>query len=94
MMDVEICYGERPYRVKADMRLIAEIEGELGGIPALKKRFSGSGWTVTELALLTQMLLQAAGRTVDFIELGDAMLKDGLAGYLGAAREFLAGAPD
>lgn len=89
MNGINLTYAERCFIVQPDMRLVAEIEGELGGMPALKQKFDTDGWTVTELVALVQMLLQQAGKAVDFIELGDRMLKDGLLRYVRVVQNFL-----
>jgi hypothetical protein len=89
MNGIKLTYAERCFTIHADMRLVAEIEGELGGMPALKHKFDTEGWTVTELVTLVQMLLQQAGKAVDFIELGDRMLKDGLLRYVRMVQNFL-----
>lgn len=94
MKSFEIEYEKRAWRVTPDMRLVAEIEAELGGLSFLKHRFNDGGWTVTELVTLMQMLLQRGGKTVDFIELGDTMLKEGFAPYLSAAQDFLSQVPN
>ncbi|MCC7035944.1 MAG: gene transfer agent family protein [Alphaproteobacteria bacterium] len=89
MNGIELTYAERCFVVHPDMRLVAEIEEELGGMPALKQKFATGRWTVTELVALVQMFLQQAGRPVDFIELGDRMLKDGLLRYVRTVQNFL-----
>lgn len=94
MTAFEIEFDRRAYRVLPDMGLVAEIEDELGGLAELKEKFSRNGWTVTELVALVQILLQRAGKTVDYIELGDKMLKDSFTPYLGAVRNFLKQVPD
>ncbi len=94
MTAFEIEFDYRAYRVMPDMALVAEIKDELGGLAELKEKFSRNGWTVTELVALVQILLQRAGKTVDYIELGDKMLKESFAAYLGAVRSFLKQIPD
>lgn len=89
MKGIGLTYAARCFVVHPDMRLVTEIEGELGGMPALKQKFDTDGWTVTELVALVQMLLQQAGTPVDFIELGNRMLKDGLMPYMGTVQKFL-----
>jgi hypothetical protein len=82
-------FDSRVYTIVPNFTLIREIERELGGIAALKENFSRGSWLVTDLVALMQMLLQAAGKTVDYILLGNAMLKEGLLQYLAAAQVFL-----
>ena len=71
------------------MRLVIEIEQELGALAMLRQKFSACVWKVTDLVTLTQMMLQAAGTTVDYMELGNDMLKVGLGPFLGAVRQLL-----
>lgn len=75
--------------VAPDMRLVAEIEEELGGVPALLEKFILGGWAVAELVALVHMMLHAAGRTEDYRVLGDQMIAEGLAPYRLAAMAFL-----
>jgi hypothetical protein len=86
---IPLRFEQRVYTVTPDFTLIREIERELGGIAALKENFGCGGWLVSDLVSLMQMLLQAAGKTVDYILLGNAMLKEGLLQYLAAAQVFL-----
>src|SRR5262249_35833461 len=86
---IPLRYEQRDYTVAPDFTLSREIERELGGIAALKENFRGGGWLVSDLVALMQMLLQAAGKTVDYVLLGNAMLKEGLLQYLAAAQVFL-----
>ncbi|MDE2337349.1 MAG: gene transfer agent family protein [Alphaproteobacteria bacterium] len=79
----------RVYAVAPAFALVREIEYELGGIAGLRARFSNDGWTVSDLVALSQMMLQAAGKTVDYAALGDLILKEGVAHYLSAAQVFL-----
>lgn len=71
------------------MRLVVEIEQELGALAMLRQKFSACVWKVTDLVTLTQMMLQATGTTVDYIELGNEMLRCGLKPFLKAVREML-----
>jgi len=65
---------------------VLEIERELGSLPALKERFERQDWTVGELVTLTHMLRHG---DVDYMELGERMLREGLSRHLDAARDFL-----
>ena len=86
---VPIRLENRVFIVTPDFALVREIESELGSIAALQENFSRNGWLVCDLVALMQMLLQAAGKTVDYIILGNAMLREGLAHYLAAAQVFI-----
>jgi hypothetical protein len=81
-MSVVLRFGGRDYRIAPDMALVADIEGELGGVENLLFRLTNGFWKVSDLVTLIHMMLQAAGRTVDYAELGDLMLKEGLPAYL------------
>lgn len=89
MPAVTLRFEERLYQVTPDTSLICDIEDELGGIPALADRFASSGWKITELITLVQMMLESAGRTMDFRALGNKMLEEGLDDYLKTACKFL-----
>jgi hypothetical protein len=82
-------HENRFFLVRPDFLLVREIEGELGGLAALRERFLCNGWRVSDLVTLMQILLQAAGNTVDYVSLGDEMLRAGLPPYLAAAQAFL-----
>jgi hypothetical protein len=86
---VPLRFENRLFIVKPEFTLVREIENELGSISALQENFSRNGWLVSDLVTLMQMLLQAAGKSVDFILLGNAMLREGLVQYLAAAQVFL-----
>lgn len=88
-MSIVLRFDNRDYKVTPDMALVADIEGELGGVENLLFRFENGFWKVADLVTLVHMMLQAAGRTVDYIELGDRMLKDGLPAYLPQAENIL-----
>ena len=78
---IVIPYLDRNFNLTPDMRLVIEIEQELGALAMLRQKFSACVWKVTDLVTLTQMMLQAAGTTVDYMELGNDMLKAGLAPF-------------
>jgi hypothetical protein len=86
---VALRFQNRVYRIAPDFRLVREIEDELGGIAALHAGFLRPAWKVSDLVALVHMMLQAAGETVDYIFLGNLMLKEGLNGYLSCAVSFL-----
>lgn len=85
---IHVAFDDRLYPVHIRTDLITEIEEELGPISALCRDFNQDAWRVGDLVSLIQMFLQSARRTVDYAELGDAMLESGLDPYLAAAREF------
>ncbi len=82
-------FGNRVYIVSPDFPLVREIEHELGSIAALLERFSQQSWEVSDLVTLTHMMLQSAGETVDYLRLGNTMLREGLGRYLSTAQSFL-----
>lgn len=82
-------FENRVYVIRPDFRFVREIEEELGSLPALQEKFSRKDWRVSDLVTLAHMMLQAAGRTVDYVFLGDLMLKEGLDRYLPSVRSFL-----
>jgi hypothetical protein len=86
---IPLRFENRMFVIKPDFSLVREIENELGSISALRENFLCNGWLVSDLVTLVQMLLQAAGRPVDYLLLGNAMLNEGLMHYLAAAQVFL-----
>lgn len=76
------------YKVTPDFALICDIEDELGGIAGLAARFSKGEWKISELVTLIHMLLQAAGRTDDYKELGDAILSEGVESHVVSVSRF------
>ena len=82
-------FENRLFTIRPDFSLVREIENELGSISALRENFLCNGWLVADLVALVQMLLQAAGRPVDYILLGNVMLREGLMHYLAAVQIFL-----
>jgi len=77
------------YAIVPDFSLMREIEHELGPAPYLLHRFLTKQWKVSELVTLVQMLLQSAGETVDYCDLGNAILKEGVQKHLVSAQSFL-----
>ncbi|MCK5519237.1 MAG: hypothetical protein KAI61_07470 [Alphaproteobacteria bacterium] len=86
---VSVRLGNKVYIVSSDFDLMREIEHELGSVPALLDRFTQRSWKISELVTITHIMLQAAGETVDYISLGNRMLKEGLGHYLSSAQSFL-----
>lgn len=86
---ITLGFDNRIFLVEPDMRLICEIEDELGSIAALAEKFSRQEWKVTELVSLIHMLLAQAGQEIDYRILGNRMMKEGLAGYVSIALSFL-----
>ena len=86
---VSVRFENRVYIVNPDFDLMREIENELGSAPALLDRFTQRSWTISELVTITHMMLQATGKTVDYLSLGNTMLKEGLGNYLLSAQSFL-----
>ncbi|MEZ0226546.1 MAG: GTA-gp10 family protein [Alphaproteobacteria bacterium] len=94
MTTINFSYRNRCFEVTPDMRLVVEIESELGALAMLRQKFSACVWKVTDLVTLVQMMLSAAGATVDYMELGNDMLRVGLGPFLGAVRQLLEVIPD
>lgn len=79
----------RVYAVTPSFVLVREIESELGSIAALAGQLASDAWRVSDLVVLVQMMLQSAGHTADYVALGEAMMKEGLAHYRAAAEVLL-----
>jgi len=71
-----------------DIRLVLEMEAELGPLPQLAEKFKTGGWAVAELVTVMQMLLQDDEDTVDFMSLGNRMLVQGLGIYVARVNTF------
>jgi hypothetical protein len=89
MTGAPLRFKNRVFIVQPDFPLVREIEQELGSLAALQKRFSDMSWEISELVTLTHMMLASAGETVDYLHLGNTMLKEGLRHYLSTAQDFL-----
>lgn len=86
---VFIPFDKRLYAAKPEIFLIHEIEEELGSIPALVQKFDNNQWLIGDLVTLVHILLQSAGRTVDYRDLGNSLLTEGLHLYSGVVVDFL-----
>jgi len=82
-------FRNKAYTIRPDFALVREIEHELGSVATLQGCFSDMSWEISDLVTLTHMMLQAAGETVDYLALGNAMLREGLRHYLSSAQSFL-----
>ncbi len=87
--DVILLYGHKPLRIAPHIRLVCEIEDELGSAARLQRQFAAQEWRVCDLVSIVQMMLQAAGEAVDYKTLGNKILSDGVTPYLVTVRQFL-----
>ena len=81
--------GQEYFRLTPGIRLILDIEEELGSLAGLLEKLQGQSWKVSELVTLVHILLEHEGRELDYIVLGQRMLEEGLRGFLASAVEFL-----
>ncbi len=88
-MSIALKIEERIYKIAPDMNIVCAIEDELGGIPALARRLTSGNWRMAELVTLIHIMLQMAGKNMDFMTLGNVILKEGAMPYLASARQFL-----
>ena len=86
---INFSFDGRVYKLVPDFNLICEVEEELGGVPELLERFIKKKWQARELTVLMHILLYKAGRNIDFIELGNKLLKEGFEKSANSAKEFL-----
>lgn len=91
MTPTPLNFEGRTYRIAPVIRLICEIEDELGGIPQLAADFSSNGWRISDLVSLVHMMLASAGKETDYSVLGNRVLEEGVGKYLLAAQRFLCG---
>lgn len=89
MKETVITYQNRVYKISPGAVIAAEIEEEIAPIPDLAARFANGKWCVRELMILIHMMLESAGRSTDFMALGEQMVADGLGPYRAAAAKFL-----
>lgn len=78
MQDMRFKIGAVTYRLRPDMPLLLQIEDELGALPQLAARFRGRDWSFADLVSLHHMLLQHAGRPMDYMALGNLLLGMGM----------------
>ncbi len=86
---VPLPFDGRIFHVAPDFSLVRQIERELGGIAALQESFARQDWFIADLVTLVHMMLQSAGETLDYVLLGNRMLREGLVQYHNAAQVFL-----
>jgi|GEM_PF-6981432 len=86
---IAINFDSKSYYVEPKFEVICEIEEELGATPELLVKFTRDQWKVSELVTLMHIILSYAGKTVDYVELGNSMMTEGLAVYLNFANKFL-----
>lgn len=84
-----LTFEDRAYNIEPNFEVVCEIEEELGSTFELLGKFSRDEWYVSELVTLIHILIQSAGRTVDYVELGNSMMKDDLGNYVSFANKFL-----
>ncbi len=78
MQSLRLTLGSVHYTVKPDMRLLLQIEQELGALPQLADSFHRQRWHFADLVSLLHMLLQHSGKTLDYMMLGNLVLQSGV----------------
>lgn len=89
MTTFALTYDNTVYRLKPAMRTVCMIEEELGPIPTLCAHLQQDKWRVSDLVTLVHILLDSAGKPVDYMTLGDRILADGTQRYREAVLQFL-----
>lgn len=79
MPSMRLTLGSVQYTVTPDMRLLLQIEQELGALPQLAAGFHRQRWHFADLISLLHMLLQHSGKTLDYMTLGNLVLQAGVA---------------
>lgn len=87
-MKFAVNYGGRVYRIAPSMGLLLEVEEELGPAPDLAARLGDGSWRAGEVVALYHIFLQTAGKTADYMALGDEMMQQGLAARAAEAARF------
>lgn len=86
---ISINFDGKAYYIEPKFEIVCEIEEELGASSELMSRFARDQWKVSELVTLVHIILQYAGRTVDYVDLGNSMIEAGLGSYINFANRFL-----
>lgn len=89
MTEISLRFDGRLYSFSPHFPLLCELEEELGSLLLLRERLDNNAWTLSELAVLLHIILQNCGRNVDYMELGEQILKEGAAEYLNFTKGFL-----
>jgi len=84
-----LSFKDISYNIEPKFEVVCEIEEELGSAPELLARITSDEWSVSELVTFVHIILQYAGRSIDYMELGNSMIKEGLASYVNFANKFL-----
>jgi len=84
-----IMFEGRAYKIEPNFEIVCEIEEELGAVSTLADKFVRDKWAVSELVTLVHIVLQYSGRTIDYVELGNKIVNDGVNAYLKFANQFL-----
>lgn len=86
---IAINFDSKAYYVEPKFEIIREIEEELGSTSDLLARFAKDQWKVSELVTVMHIVLNYAGKTIDYVELGNSMIREGLGNYLLFVNRFL-----
>jgi hypothetical protein len=89
MKAVSLKDGAVTHRILPDIDLITEIEHELGPLSQIRRALCEERLRISDLVVMVQMMLQAAGVTADYRMLGNRILRDGAATYRQAVRDLL-----
>lgn len=80
--NITLAFDSHVLTIEPNIRLVSEIEDELGPLAELQSRFSQQKWKVAELVTLIHIILYQAGMLIDYQMLSHKMITDGLAQYL------------
>lgn len=84
-----LTFEDRAYEIDSKFEIICEIEEELGAVSELVERFARDKWAISELVTIIHIILSSVGRNVDYVELGNKILKEGVSAYLKFIKRFL-----
>lgn len=78
LQPVALPFGGDTFYVLPDLDLMLEIEDELGSLPRLYRKFQGHDWQASEAITIIQIMLARAGHAIDWKELGQKLLAQGI----------------
>lgn len=84
-----LIFDQKTYDILPSARLLLDIEDELGSLPALYARLNSDSWTAGDIVSAFHMMLESAGRSIDFMELAGRLFADGISTYRQILRQFL-----
>lgn len=83
-----LVFAARIYTATVDMKLLLSIEDAVGALTSLRRRLEDGQWTAADIVTVIHEILHAAGRDIDFMELGGLVIAEGVNHYRNIALRF------